>query len=503
MAQSVLRCPQCNKPFDHESSLKRHGYYCRSRKFGNVPRPRSCTCCARKKARCDNKRPQCSRCASKGLECHYPANSSRKPRTSGLHQAGGGGLANDQVSPPSWPADAVRVGGIPEGDSIVPVSSDSDLSVPDIDFAEIWGDSLDLKGRDTDFMGLLGPPDDLTIDPSFLEAPPSLAQQPTARTSDHVVPRRPSFLPPYQPVPPTPTGVVRSLARRPGPPPKAQRPASLVFHILKSYPLMMLRHDTLPPFIHPSFLTSRIVDRDDMEPLINCISVMRMISAGFAGSRKLFWKTVRLECERICDEHLAFNRWELLAAMQAVAMYILIRLDEGETEYNNFDPLFVRSVITLSNRFNSSEIMHPPNASASQEVEWKDWLFEESKRRLCVIYQVLNLLIYFEPADMCKLQPELVLAPLPAKKQLWEAGSEHHWRAELEREPDAFAAFGLAATGELVQLESAEKGVPGDRFPLSTPKAMRLSGTPANWEQWCSGMDGFGGLVMLTASLVA
>lgn len=24
----------------------------------------------------------------------------------------------------------------------------------------------------------------------------------------------------------------------------------------------------------------------------------------------------------------------------------------------------------------------------------------------------------------------------------------------------------------------------------------------ANWEEWCSGMDGFGGLVMLAASLV-
>jgi hypothetical protein len=26
-------------------------------------------------------------------------------------------------------------------------------------------------------------------------------------------------------------------------------------------------------------------------------------------------------------------------------------------------------------------------------------------------------------------------------------------------------------------------------------------GSPANWDEWCSGMDGLGGLIMLAASL--
>lgn len=36
---------------------------------------------------------------------------------------------------------------------------------------------------------------------------------------------------------------------------------------------------------------------------------------------------------------------ELLACMQALCIYILIRLDEGETEHNNFDSLMVKTVI--------------------------------------------------------------------------------------------------------------------------------------------------------------
>jgi hypothetical protein len=29
---------------------------------------------------------------------------------------------------------------------------------------------------------------------------------------------------------------------------------------------------------------------------------VHMISSGVQGSRKLFWKNVRMECERLCEE---------------------------------------------------------------------------------------------------------------------------------------------------------------------------------------------------------
>lgn len=44
------------------------------------------------------------------------------------------------------------------------------------------------------------------------------------------------------------------------------------------------------------------------------------------------------------------SKWELLAAMQALSIYVLIRLDEGETDYNNFDFLLITAV-TVSPAF--------------------------------------------------------------------------------------------------------------------------------------------------------
>jgi hypothetical protein len=37
--------------------------------------------------------------------------------------------------------------------------------------------------------------------------------------------------------------------------------------------------------------------------------------------------------------------WELLAAMQALSVYLLVRLQEGETEHNNYDSLLLTTVI--------------------------------------------------------------------------------------------------------------------------------------------------------------
>jgi hypothetical protein len=50
-------------------------------------------------------------------------------------------------------------------------------------------------------------------------------------------------------------------------------------------------------------------------------------------------------------QHLKLTKWELLAAMQALSIYIIIRLDEGETDYNGFDSLLFTTVIVSLAQF--------------------------------------------------------------------------------------------------------------------------------------------------------
>ncbi|KAJ5674975.1 uncharacterized protein N7477_004909 [Penicillium maclennaniae] len=232
-----------------------------------------------------------------------------------------------------------------------------------------------------------------------------------------------------------------------------------------------------------------------MEPLDNCLNLVHMISSGMKGSRKLFWSNVGVECGRLRCEPWKLSNWELLAALQAMSIYVLIKLDEGETEHNDFDSLLIGTIILMMKmKILAQQITHNDIACHYRvDQSWKDWLYEESRRRLSVVYRVVNMLVDFEPAALCDLPEDLVLAPLPAKKELWEASNE-----SSENEREASSDFGLAKSGELVRLGGDGKTILV-HIAITSESPPRAS---ASWEEWCSGMDGFGGLVMLAAFLV-
>lgn len=88
--------------------------------------------------------------------------------------------------------------------------------------------------------------------------------------------------------------------------------------------------------------------------------------------------------------------------MQALSIYILIRLDEGETEQNNLDSLLLATVTVsthcapiyinfnvmvqiLSKRFAHIDTTNDTQQAlfnAGLKTEWENWLFKESSRRL-------------------------------------------------------------------------------------------------------------------------
>lgn len=111
------------------------------------------------------------------------------------------------------------------------------------------------------------------------------------------------------------------------------------------------------------------------------------------------------------------------------------------------------------------------------------------------------MLVYFEPAALCDMQADLILAPLPAKRQLWEASNEFEWQSVRDKDTNWEPTFGLAANGDLVELFEDQLFANGSAVLYKPSDARRNA--PSNWEEWCSGMDGFGGLVMLAASLIA
>jgi hypothetical protein len=293
--QPVLRCAVCNKPFDRESTLKRHGYYCRSRKSTNITRTRACEFCVKAKARCDQTAPECSRCKAKAIQCQYPAKRHGNRRPPQQRKHGASATPQEAVVPPlhGWEPNYASDG------TLANTSATSDLSS---DFLQ-WDDlDWDLTANLTESLPVevgdkIGQ-DVVPSIPSFSEwAIQGLQVSPTSSLSNVSLPRGPTM-------------TIRSLIRRNTPEPRQRKIANLILSTLKSYPLMMMRDDTLPPFIAP-LSSSRLLAEDSMETLLNCISLIRMIGSGYHASRKMFWRNVRVECERLCDQVTCYSVWHM------------------------------------------------------------------------------------------------------------------------------------------------------------------------------------------------
>lgn len=278
--------------------MKRHGYYCRSRRAGSTARSRSCISCARRKAHCDNRQPDCSRCITKAIECHYPVNT---PKGIGL------GIQHRDNPPteqwrmaPSFVADSPGIGNRQEASDKGNIILDSALVLSDPEFVNLGGEHLDWDDSDIDVADFLNPQrTDKTIQCPSSGSSSSVRH--STPSTDQTLQVQQAIFSPNVSIPTLPTYTLRSLFQRPRIKTGAQRITSLILHTLKSYPLMMLRHNTFPPFIHPRLISS-YVENNHMEPLSNCISLVHMISNRVYGSRKLFWTNVRLECERLGEE---------------------------------------------------------------------------------------------------------------------------------------------------------------------------------------------------------
>ena len=294
--------------------------------MGYTTKPRSCLGCAKAKTGCDHKRPECSRCISKAIECKYPA---RKPKEGTLTthtKAPSGNSAPAEPKQTTPPPSTIPPGtdGREKSQEDGQVNLSGGPPLPDVDLplnfgegldwslanagrlegdlaADLGGDYLGWDDAAGSFFNLLGLVADKPPSPSprqtsvpFVNSLTTPTPQPLLRQQDI---RAPSFR-----IPATPSITVRSLIHRPETRTGSQRVRNLILHTLKSYPFMMLRQDTLPPFIHPSTTTYPVVEEAHMEPLNNCISLVHMVSSGVHGSRKLFWNNVRTECERLSEQ---------------------------------------------------------------------------------------------------------------------------------------------------------------------------------------------------------
>ena len=96
----------------------------------------------------------------------------------------------------------------------------------------------------------------------------------------------------------------RRIVRQEPEKPDYHMSAILLFQILGSFSSMMLRPETLPPFIHPTFhpenfSSIEINNAGVFEALSNCISISQLFQSRTKENSRFVWGSIRQEHERI------------------------------------------------------------------------------------------------------------------------------------------------------------------------------------------------------------
>ncbi|KZM20669.1 hypothetical protein ST47_g8171 [Ascochyta rabiei] len=175
-------------------------------------------------------------------------------------------------------------------------------------------------------------------------------------------------------------------------------------------------------------------------------------------------------CHDVDGRMLTSDKWGLLSAMQALTVHILVRLQEGETPDNSHDILLLSTLLMVTYALNEQVNFGPCIARSGlyHGSDGSEWIFEELPRRLALVYQILKMLYSLDPATFCAEPDGFLLAPLPGRKQLWEAPDDAQaWMAEKSRDGPIPGVFGVLTGGQMMRLQEQQVVLAAEMsFPL-------------------------------------
>ncbi|CAG9976208.1 unnamed protein product [Clonostachys byssicola] len=393
-------CPICRKAFVKDNSFRRHLSYCRRAQFKRKGRPKPCDGCALAKTKCSLDEPTCQRCRSKDLPCVYGAK-----LLEGL-------FPNPDLQ-----------NGIPFGD----------LSTLNFEQSPTAGDpAANLTG---------------TLDPlPELNGHPTLSQSSGPLTSFHISNGQESVaeltnatsesLQSLEVLPLDEAALAQlteavdepaTLTALKQPSPEAEASATIVMYCIRSYPQMMLRRQTFPPFIHPHWHTEKLP-----ENLINCMSIAQLFVTRTPENSPFLWRTINNEVSRFKNEANEMDVKAVQTAAQATLIYlIMLAVDEAEDMSTQGARLLeVFQILSFRTRDLCGGVFLAPPECTYPSPSWEEWIFAESRRRINCFYFAIREVIQAKAEMPCVPPGAHREVALCSAKTMWEARSREEWEEE-------------------------------------------------------------------------
>ncbi|KAH8895527.1 hypothetical protein GQ53DRAFT_744117 [Thozetella sp. PMI_491] len=452
----MLLCPTCTKPFASATSHRRHAAYCRKTRNRQRLRSKACQPCSIAKTKCDFQAP-CQRCKDKELSCVYdrpgeqstgPQTHSRDdvPATTGISPVGkepsapDGSAYSHALHPPNF-----RIGleDFPTDTSFLTFDGEFPFTAED--------GGLDIGLSPTVMDEHPHPANrELTsvtaVDESLADAISLLPWKISSHSPGFVLGLRH-----LNSIPPSLQEYPHSLRPLPISSRSSRGNARLVLQKLRAYPIMMLRRETFPPFIHPHWHNWAMSGLPG--PLSSCMGIAQLFASRTAETTPFLWHTIRNETRRLYKQMNSLSGDELLAGIQAQAIYLIMRVVDEATEPSGLNFEMLRTFKLLCLRFR--ELDYYPPSGPSILASWERWVFAESKLRTGLVFFLLSLVVCVNADVSCAMMDVYREIPLCSGRTVWEAQTSTAWASEYSLAATQAVGHSLRNIGNLIDAQDA------------------------------------------------
>ncbi|RDW57378.1 hypothetical protein BP5796_12828 [Coleophoma crateriformis] len=349
-------CKICSKAFTKRPSRNRHVLYCRKKLGDNLPVLRkSCAPCRKVKVKCNSEFPPCGRCRDKDLACVYELTRrsesvAQQPTFPTLDEPATGGTSLVEIpalggqNDISWDTSlscnnpALLDNNVDHSGSLAVVP---DLLSQNTAFdwepgawymEELESSDAAVNSR-SDSLG-----NDLSFDWMSPGPFPSLIIESTFSTPADCM-----FHTPYLVLRPMDYDYLSHSVVSPRSPfthtqlsNGSQIGRTFLMQSIKSY-TTLLATSTLPPFIHSISLPTQGPSLPFSAPLEICKSIMSLYTTKTVATSPFIWRAIMMEKDRFIKEIEDADEWTMLSMLQAITLYILLRIFDQDSFSIDFD----------------------------------------------------------------------------------------------------------------------------------------------------------------------
>ncbi|CAH0027958.1 unnamed protein product, partial [Clonostachys rhizophaga] len=272
---------------------------------------------------------------------------------------------------------------------------------------------------------------------------------------------------------------------------------------LLSYPSMMIGGGRLPPFIFPPCGTGGLAASNKCssnglhkclpESLAICSSLVQSFESRTQGSVEFIWRTILSELERFNHDFQSYSREELLEALQASIVYLLLQASDTDSVKDHDVNLLIETPGELAKRLHNM-CEYESNIPIGHSLNRTEWNFRESVRRtICLLYGIELLIdVNLSHTDRASCGG-YSLVPLPCSRDLWQPLSNEEWGHRFESQEKTNKMNRLLKLSDLQLSRRAME--PRSPFERS------LVDPSSEVTKWSRTLDEFGVLIWMAALL--